>query len=220
MPHASSAQPGAAAAYALDGALSTAWKSDPAAGAEQTLTLDFQQPREFGGVVLHWLDTCLPLVMTWSSPTTATTGEPCVRWLTAMAVVIPSIFRSRRRVSSALCCTTVQRAPMASPRSTSKTSPLAPHPTPFSRPSRAKRHEGYFPRGFSGEQSYWTVVGVDGGAEEGLLSEDGALEVGKAGFSIEPFVLTESELLTWADVQAATRLAGSVSADPHRRLAA
>jgi hypothetical protein len=32
------------------------WKSDPAAGAEQTLTIDFQQPREFGGVVLHWLE--------------------------------------------------------------------------------------------------------------------------------------------------------------------
>src|SRR5437879_3139260 len=54
--HASSAQPGAAAAYALDGALATAWKSDPAAGPEQMLTLDFQQPREFGGVVLHWLE--------------------------------------------------------------------------------------------------------------------------------------------------------------------
>src|SRR5919109_5379685 len=54
--HASSAQPGAEAAYALDGALSTAWKSDPAAGAEQMLTIDFQQPREFGGLVLHWLD--------------------------------------------------------------------------------------------------------------------------------------------------------------------
>ena len=36
---------------------------------------------------------------------------------------------------------------------------------------------------------------------EGLLSEDGALEVGQAGFSIEPFVLTGSDLLTWADVQ-------------------
>src|SRR5690606_36902064 len=46
----------------------------------------------------------------------------------------------------------------------------------------------------------------DGGEEEGLLSEDGALEVGKAGFSVEPFVLVGSELLTWADVQARHRL--------------
>jgi hypothetical protein len=47
---------------------------------------------------------------------------------------------------------------------------------------------GYFPRGFAGEQSYWTVIGVDGGAEKGLLSEDGVLEVGRAGVSIEPFI--------------------------------
>src|SRR5436309_3539733 len=53
---ATSAQPGAEAVYALDGVLSTAWKSDPAAGAEQMLTVDFRQPREFGGLVLHWLD--------------------------------------------------------------------------------------------------------------------------------------------------------------------
>src|SRR2546422_902907 len=52
---ASSAQPGAAASYALDGALSTAWRSAPGAGPEQMLRLDFQQPREFGGGVLQWL---------------------------------------------------------------------------------------------------------------------------------------------------------------------
>jgi hypothetical protein len=52
----SSAQPGAEGSYALDGALATAWKSDPAAGAQQMLTLDFRQPREFGGLVLHWLE--------------------------------------------------------------------------------------------------------------------------------------------------------------------
>src|SRR5439155_2820677 len=59
---------------------------------------------------------------------------------------------------------------------------------------------GSFPRGFSGEQSYWTIVGVDGGSDSGLLSEDGALEVAKSGFSIEPFVRDDSRLVTWADV--------------------
>lgn len=38
---------------------------------------------------------------------------------------------------------------------------------------------GSYPRSFSGEQEYWTVVGVDGDVEEGLLGEDGALEVGQ-----------------------------------------
>ena len=59
---------------------------------------------------------------------------------------------------------------------------------------------GYFPRGFSGQQSYWTIVGVDGGSDSGLLSEDGALEVARGGFSIEPFVRVDSRVVTWADV--------------------
>ena len=48
---------------------------------------------------------------------------------------------------------------------------------------------GQFPRGFSGHQTYWTLVGVDGGHESGLLGEDGAIEVARGGFSLTPFVL-------------------------------
>ena len=51
---------------------------------------------------------------------------------------------------------------------------------------------GTYPRGMSGEQSAWTLVGIDGGQESGLLSEDGALEVARGGFSIEPFVVADS----------------------------
>ena len=61
---------------------------------------------------------------------------------------------------------------------------------------------GDLPRAFVGEQNYWTLVGVDGGGERSaLLSEDGALEVGRGGFSVEPAVQVEDEQrLTWADV--------------------
>jgi hypothetical protein len=52
---ASSALPGADASQALDGSVVTAWKSDPAAGAAQTLTIDFHRPREFGGLAVRWL---------------------------------------------------------------------------------------------------------------------------------------------------------------------
>jgi hypothetical protein len=60
---------------------------------------------------------------------------------------------------------------------------------------------GSYPRGFWGEQSYWTVVGVNGGAEVGLLGEDGAMEPGKGGFSVEPFLYLGDSLVTWADVE-------------------
>jgi hypothetical protein len=71
--------------------------------------------------------------------------------------------------------------------------------------SELARHarRGDVPRAFLGEQSYWTLVGVDGGGgRSALLGEDGALEIGRGGFSVEPAVLTEGDrLVTWADVQ-------------------
>jgi hypothetical protein len=199
---ATSAQPGAEAGYALDGGPSTAWKSDPAAGAEQMLTVDFQQPREFGGLVLHWLDHM------FASRYTVEFSDDGRHWRAVRAMVDGNGGRD----------------PLYLPESETRFLRLVLHdgparayglaeievkdlafgasPNAFFEAIAREAPRGYFPRGFSGEQSYWTVIGVDGAAAEGLLSEDGAIEVGKGGFSIEPFVLAGSKLLTWADVQA------------------
>ncbi|HEY0857155.1 MAG TPA: hypothetical protein VGE16_08865 [Albitalea sp.] len=61
---------------------------------------------------------------------------------------------------------------------------------------------GDLPRTFVGEQNYWTLVGVDGGGERSaLMSEDGVLEVGRGGFSVEPSIwLDDGRRVTWADV--------------------
>ncbi|HEV2680327.1 MAG TPA: discoidin domain-containing protein, partial [Rhodanobacter sp.] len=68
---------------------------------------------------------------------------------------------------------------------------------------QAKRvPRGVYPRGFSGEQSYWTLVGVDGGAKHSaLISEDGAVEVRRGGWSIEPILLDGQRLTDWATVK-------------------
>jgi hypothetical protein len=62
---------------------------------------------------------------------------------------------------------------------------------------------GELPRAFLGEQNYWTVVGVDGGAQRsGLVSEDGAIELTRGGPSIEPAVrLADGRLVTWAQAR-------------------
>ena len=65
---------------------------------------------------------------------------------------------------------------------------------------------GRYPRGYT-EQSYWTLVGFDGGSESGLLSEDGALELGRGAPSIEPFVIEDGRVLTWTDVDSRQQLA-------------
>jgi hypothetical protein len=84
-----------------------------------------------------------------------------------------------------------------------------PAPTPNAVfEARAKQvRRGLYPRGFSGEQSYWTIVGVDGGSRDSaLISEDGAVEVSRGGFSIEPFLIDRGTLLTWADVKTSQSL--------------
>ena len=67
---------------------------------------------------------------------------------------------------------------------------------------------GTYPRGISGEQSYWTVVGQPADENDALFSEDGAFEPRKQGFSIEPFLLVDGRLVTWADVRTEQTLEG------------
>lgn len=66
------------------------------------------------------------------------------------------------------------------------------------------------PRYFSGEQAYWTVVGVPGGQTKALLGADGAVEPAARAFSIEPMVVDRGgrapQLFTWEDVRVSQRL--------------
>jgi len=65
---------------------------------------------------------------------------------------------------------------------------------------------GWYPRGFVGEQPYWTLLGIDGGHAQGLLGEDGAVELARGGPSVEPFVVVDGRVVSWADVQASQSL--------------
>lgn len=60
---------------------------------------------------------------------------------------------------------------------------------------------GQWPKYLSGRQTYWTVAGLPGHVEEGLLNEEGMLEVARGAFSIEPFLYVDGRLVTWRDVE-------------------
>ncbi|MDP9045886.1 MAG: discoidin domain-containing protein, partial [Pseudomonadota bacterium] len=60
---------------------------------------------------------------------------------------------------------------------------------------------GRYPRAYSGEQSYWTVLGVDGAPVASLLSEDGVLEPTPGVGALEPFLVSEGRVLSWADAR-------------------
>ncbi len=67
---------------------------------------------------------------------------------------------------------------------------------------------GYFPRYLYGEQSYWTVVGVNNDEKEALVGEDGCVEVDKSDFSLSPFISLDGQLRTWDDGELTQELAG------------
>jgi len=60
---------------------------------------------------------------------------------------------------------------------------------------------GAYPRAYVGEQSYWTVFGVDGGRVASLLSEDGAVEPVPGVGALEPFLVSDGRVLSWADAR-------------------
>ncbi len=204
---ASSYLPGAAPQLSLDGNAATAWQSDPAAGPAQTLTIDFGRPREFGGLIVRWQERA------YASRYDVQFSDEGERWRTVRTVVegrggpdaLLLADAQTRFVRLALHDGPAQAYAIAEIEV--KDLAFGASPNAFFEALARDSPRGWFPRGFSGEQAYWTITGVDGGADSGLLSEDGALEVSSGGFSIEPFVVEGTRVTTWADVAATQSLA-------------
>src|SRR5205085_3865184 len=161
-------------------------------------TVDFQRLRELGGVIVRWLPdahaTRYDVELSDDGQQRRTVrevlpgrGGPDVVWLPeAEARFVRLVLRDGPAPSYGVAELEIKDPWFG-------TSPNAAFETLAREAPR-----GTYPRGMSGEQTAWTVVGIDAGADSGLLSEDGALEVAKGGFSIEPFVLTDSRVVSWA----------------------
>jgi hypothetical protein len=199
---ASSSQKGADAARALDGRAATAWRSNPSAGREQWLSIDFGRAREFGGLTLRWGDGA------YASRYDVQFSDDGRRWRTVRRVAEGSGATSQLMLTES-DTRYVRLALHDGPKrgyalAEVVVQDLAFGETPnafFAALARAARR-GAYPRAIAGEQGAWTLVGVDGGNDSGLLSEDGALEIGKGGFTLEPFVVERGKVVTWADVEA------------------
>lgn len=73
-------------------------------------------------------------------------------------------------------------------------------PNEFLHHVAAEHPRGWFPRYWLREQSYWTPVGSPQGGKRALINEEGLIECDEAGFSLEPFVYSGGQLVSWADV--------------------
>jgi F5/8 type C domain len=201
---ASSAARGGEPALALDGSPRTAWRS-AAADRAPWLLLDFGAERELGGLVLDWLPGRHP-----ARYVVEARGESG-RW-SALRTVVGNggrdVLALPETDASALRIRALHPPPGGCALGEVRVEALAWAATreAFFEAVAKDAKRGDYPRSILGEQSYWTVVGVDGDTREALVSEDGAIEAGKRGFSVEPFVWTGSRLLTWADTRITRRL--------------
>ena len=194
------------AARAVDDDPATAWRS--AGPGAQSLTLDLGYEREFGGVTLRWADRAAASAYRlqassdrerWRDLAVVEAGDGGVDWLRT-----PEVSARWLRLALQQPAPPVgeQAAPTAYALNSVEIETLSfgETPTTFLRAVAEESRRGLYPRGFVGEQPYWTLVGVDGGGESGLMGEDGAIELRRGGPSIEPFVLDNGRLVTWADV--------------------
>jgi hypothetical protein len=63
----------------------------------------------------------------------------------------------------------------------------------------AATEPGAWPRPLTGQQSYWTVVGLPRDERDALFSEDGSIESRPGSYSVEPLIRADGHLLTWRD---------------------
>jgi hypothetical protein len=188
------------AAFAVDGSLATAWRSDPAMGPDQMLTVDFGGAREFGGVVLHWLPG------EHASRYTVELSDDAQFWRVVRHVNFgnggadPILLSESEARYLRVHMLEGPAHTYALAELEVKDPAFGATPNAFLQTLALDAPRGSFPRGFSGEQAYWTVVGIDGGMEQALFGEDGGLELGPGAPAIEPMLITDKGLLTWADV--------------------
>ena len=197
---ASSSQQGAGPSRVLDGKAGTVWRSR--AGREQWLSVDFGRPREFGGLVLTWGKNG------YASRYDVQFSDDGRKWRTVRSVTDGGPGRAALLLTESetrylrLALHEGPRREYALAELHVENRDFGASPNAFFAALARDAPRGAFPRGFSGERSSWTLVGVDGGHDTGLLSEDGAFEIGRSGFTLEPFVVERGKVATWADVQA------------------
>jgi hypothetical protein len=207
------------ASRAVDDDPGTAWRTG--AAGEQSLTLDLGYEREFGGVTLRWAEGLAAsryrLMASsdrqdWRELAAVSDGNGGVDWLRTpeasarwlrLDLLAPTADGPPNATQSGAGQMLNARRAEAYALNALEIEPLSfgETPTTFMRAVAEESRRGLYPRGFVGEQPYWTLVGVDGGGESGLMGEDGALELRRGGPSIEPFVVENGRLVTWADVE-------------------
>ena len=200
---ASSQQPG----YAPDGvgtsALSGEWRANTN-DQKPWWAVDFGRIVRFGGLVIGWPESQMPRSyeveisndgQTWRRIYHATSGIGRKSYIPT-----PRAESRYLRINFGSACCAALKSFALRPDSFSRT------PNEFVHNVAAEYPRGMVPRYWYREQSYWTTVGSPEGKRRALINEEGMVETDEAGFSLEPFLLVDGKLITWADVKTSLAL--------------
>ncbi|HEX9652616.1 MAG TPA: discoidin domain-containing protein, partial [bacterium] len=186
---------------ALDDNPATLWRS-AITPPGQNLVIDLQKHREYGGLMIDWdeLDFARSYTVLssadrkrWEPIYTVTSGSGGRRYLNLKdgesRYLKLDLMQSSRDQGYAIRDLEIAGVEFSDT------------PEAFFRRIAPDQPRGFFPKYFLDEQSYWTVVGVNGDTKEALINEEGTVEVDKRSFSIEPFIFFDDKLVTWNEVR-------------------
>lgn len=194
------------AANAIDGNERTTWQSARSGMEPQTLEVDLQAIREFGGIEIDWAPDLHAPTYTIETSLDGKQWQR-VRTVTASNGGRDSHFMPESEARHIRLTIPDPGRDVAVREIHIRDLEFGASPNAFISALAQRSKRGCYPRAYLHEQSYWTILGVDGDTEESMLSEDGALEVRKGSYSVEPFVHTRAGWLTWADVELSHSLA-------------
>ena len=196
---ASSALPRHEPQKALAAAKTSSWQS-VATDEPQWLLIDFQQEREYGGLVVHWgkrlggkrFDVLISVDgKEWNIVYTTRQGDAERSYIylpqTTSRYIRLNLYQSVEGRGFAV--RHIEVKPFDFSRTINHFFQNIAQETPA----------GLYPKYLLGRQTYWTPVGTGESHTQALMNEEGMVEVDKGSFSIEPFVFADRRLFTWAD---------------------
>ncbi len=184
----------------------TGWRSGSLA-AEQWLVMDFLKRREYGGLVIDWDPQDYAVDYRVLTSRDGAEWEPAYRCAEGNGrrdyVYLPDaesrfvkLVLERSSRGQGYGIRAIEVRPYAFSDSLNQFFEAIARDSP----------PGLYPRYFLGQQSFWTVVGVESDEHEALINEEGMIEVDRGGFSIEPFLYADDRLISWREVQSVQEL--------------
>ncbi len=196
----SSAQSWAEPRFGLGGGALTEWRT--VGHGREWLMIDFRQQREIGGLVIDWSKNDYPAAYD------VQVSDDAQGWSTAYAVVNGKgghDFMPLQGVETRYLRLALKSNPSGKGYTMGRMEVKGPEFSAslntFFGAIAQNALSGSYPKYFTGRQSFWTVIGVAGDTKEALINEEGAIEVDKGAFSLEPFIFVENRLLTWSDAR-------------------